>query len=59
MQKVQLNAIAIAAGATGIITFSYGFLENVGFPSVSWMFVFPMMIVIWGIALFVLERKYR
>ena len=59
MQKVHFNAIAVAAGATGMITFSYGFLENVGFPSLSWTFIFPMMIAIWGIALFAFERRYR
>ena len=59
VQKMQLNAIAIAAGATGMITFSYGFLENAGFPQLSWTFIFPMMIAIWGIALIVVERRYQ
>ncbi|MCO5192256.1 MAG: hypothetical protein M9930_03015 [Anaerolineae bacterium] len=59
MQKMQLNAIAIAAGATGMITFAYGFLENAGLPRLSWTFIFPLMIAIWGIALTVIERRYR
>ncbi|MCO5183773.1 MAG: hypothetical protein M9965_07525 [Anaerolineae bacterium] len=59
MQKMQLNAIAIAAGATGMITFAYGFLENAGLPRLSWTFIFPLMIAIWGIALTAIERRYR
>ncbi|MCO5189533.1 MAG: hypothetical protein M9928_03850 [Anaerolineae bacterium] len=59
MQKMQLNAIAIAAGATGMITFAYGFLENAGLPRLSWTFIFPLMIAIWGIALTIIERRYR
>lgn len=59
MQKMQLNAIAITAGATGMITFAYGFLENAGLPRLSWTFIFPLMIAIWGIALTAIERRYR
>jgi hypothetical protein len=59
MQKIQLNAIAVAAGATGMLTFAYGLMENVGLPPLSWTWIFPLLIMIWGIALFVFERRYR
>src|SRR5579859_3922803 len=31
-QRIQLDAIGLSFGATGILTFAYGFLENAGFP---------------------------
>lgn len=57
-QRIQMNAIAFAAGATGILTFTYGFLENVGYPTLSWTWVFPLMIALWGIATAVASRRY-
>lgn len=48
-RRIQLNAIGIGFGATGIVTFTYGFLELVGFPMMSYLWVLPMMAVFWGI----------
>src|ERR1700738_1150051 len=31
-RRIQLEALAIGFGGAGILTFSYGFLENVGLP---------------------------
>ena len=47
-QRVQLLATSFSAAVTGLITFSYGFLENVGFPKFPTFFVFPLLIAIWG-----------
>lgn len=58
-QKVQLNAIALAAGATAIICLTLGFLENAGLPMLSLIWVFPMMVAIWGVATAVVARRYR
>ncbi len=58
-RRIQLNAIAFAAGATAIITLTYGFLENAGFPRISWIWVFPIMVGLWGIAGAVARRKYQ
>ncbi|HKJ38955.1 MAG TPA: hypothetical protein VJ972_09280 [Anaerolineales bacterium] len=57
-QRVQLMATSFSAAMTGLITFSYGFLENVGFPKFPTIFVFPMLIAIWGISLGYFSRKY-
>ena len=48
-RRIQLNAIGFAFGATAIITFTYGFLELVGLPSLSYIWVLPLMIALWGI----------
>jgi uncharacterized protein (DUF697 family) len=43
-----LEAIAIAAGVTAGWTFSYGFLENAGFPKLSMFTVWTVMGTVWG-----------
>jgi len=58
-QKIQLQAIGFAAGTTGLLTFAYGFLELVGFPQFSTFFIFPMMIMLWGLGLFYFTRRYQ
>jgi hypothetical protein len=58
-QRIQLQAIGFAAGTTGLLTFAYGFLELVGFPQFSTFFIFPMMIMLWGLGLFYFTRRYQ
>lgn len=58
-QKIQLQAIGFAAGATAIITMTYGFLEIAGLPQISKFWVFPLLCFLWGGASFVLTRKYQ
>jgi hypothetical protein len=58
-QRVQLLATSLSAALTGLITFSYGFLENVGFPKFPTFFILPMLIAIWGISLGYFNRKYQ
>jgi hypothetical protein len=58
-RRIQFEALAFGFGAAGILTFSYGFLENVGFPHLPLLFVFPFMIALWGIGLTFTSRKYQ
>jgi len=58
-QRIQLLAIGFAAGTTSLLAFSYGFLENVGFPPISLMWVFPVMTLLWGIGLIFISRRYK
>ena len=58
-RSLQLQALAFAFGGTAIITFSYGFLERVGFPTISMFFVWPVMAVLWLIGLTLANRKYQ
>ena len=58
-QRIQLFAVSFSAALTGLITFSYGFLENVGFPKFPTFFVLPMLIFIWGISLRFFEKRYQ
>ncbi len=60
MQKrIQLYAMAFAFGATGMLTFTYGLLQNAGLPQVSFIAVFPAMIALWGLGSVIASWKYQ
>jgi hypothetical protein len=58
-RRIQLDALALACGGTGLLTFSYGFLENVGLPPISLIWVFPLLMALWGLGGAVASWKYR
>ena len=58
-QRIKLEALAIAFGATAAGTFCYGFLEHVGLPHINWWFVWPVMGASWILANMYAERRYR
>lgn len=58
-RRIQLEALGLAFAATGILTFAYGFLEGVGFPHLSLIFIFPGMVMLWGLGLAVASWRYR
>ena len=49
MRLQALENIAIAAGVTAGWTFTYGFLENAGFPLLSMFNVMPVMFFVWAV----------
>ena len=57
-RRIQFEAIAFAFAGTALLTFSYGFVENVGFPHLSWFFVWPIMAILWIIGLGIATRRY-
>ena len=58
-RRLHLEALAVAFAGTAVITFSYGFLENVGYPRVSMFAVWPLMGTLWTAGLFFCRRRYR
>ncbi|MEP7300015.1 MAG: hypothetical protein ABI699_00680 [Caldimonas sp.] len=48
IRKITLEHLAIAAAVTAGWTFTYGFLENAGFPKLSMFTVWPVMGAAWG-----------
>ena len=58
-RRIQLEALAIGFGAAGMLTFAYGFLEHAGFPQLSYIWVFPLMIALWGLGGAIATRRYR
>lgn len=45
----SLESIAVAAAVTAGLTFTYGFLENAGFPRLSMFWVWGVMGITWGV----------
>ena len=58
-RKIHFDGFAIAAGVTGIATFAYGMLENVGLPPINMTFILPFIIGVWGLATAVSSWRYR
>lgn len=48
-RKLQFEALALAFAGTALLTFSYGFLEGLGFPKLSMFVVWPLMATLWVI----------
>ncbi len=58
-RRIQLEALSLAFAGTALITFSYGFLENVGYPKLSMFYVWPLMAVLWIIGGILSGRRFR
>lgn len=57
-QRIQMEAFAFSLGLTGILTFTYGFLEGAGYPRIGLIWVLPLSIALWGIGLAIASRRY-
>lgn len=58
-KRIQLDALAFGFGTTGLLTFSYGLLQTAGLPEVSFVFVFPLMIALWGFGTIRATMRYQ
>jgi hypothetical protein len=58
-RRMLLESLGIAFAGTAVITFGYGFLQNVGFPQVSWFAVWPIMGGLWVIGSLIAYLRYR
>ena|SRR5579884_168243 len=58
-RHIQLEGLAFSFASTGILTVSYGFLENIGFPHLGWLYIFPLMMVLWVIGAALASWRYR
>jgi hypothetical protein len=58
-KRIQLDALAFSFGATGLLTLTYGLLQNVGLPQISFIVVFPIMLALWGLGYFIAARRYE
>ncbi|ANP45043.1 hypothetical protein [Candidatus Viadribacter manganicus] len=59
-RRIQSEAVMIAAGVTGFGCFTYGFLEEwAGFPHLPLIWVLPILIGSWGVALCFVRMKYK
>ncbi len=58
-QRKYLEAGAFAYPAMIISSITYGFLQNVGFPDVNWMYVGVAMFILFGAGQIVAWLRYR
>ncbi|AOA58029.1 hypothetical protein [Acinetobacter larvae] len=58
-RQIHLQAFAFAFVATALLSFSYGFLENIGFPQLSMFVIWPMMASLWGVGIAIGVWRYR
>lgn len=57
--RIQFEALGFAFAACALLTFSYGFLENVGAPHLPWFWVWPLMGLMWMVGLLLAKRRYQ
>ena len=58
-RRIQLEALGFSFAGTAILTFSYGFLEGLGYPRLSMFTVWPVLAVLWVVGLVVARRRYQ
>ncbi len=59
IRKTTLEYLAIAAAVTAGWTFTYGFLENAGYPKLSMFTVWPVMGAVWALVACVDHLRHR
>ena len=58
-RRIQLEALGFSFAGTAILTFSYGFLEGLGYPKLSMFTVWPILAVLWIVGLVLARRRYQ
>jgi hypothetical protein len=58
-RRIQLESFGFAFAGTALATFSYGFLEGLGWPRLSMFVVWPLMAVLWTTGLALARRRYQ
>jgi hypothetical protein len=58
-RRIQLEALGFSFAGTAILTFSYGFLEGLGYPKLSMFTVWPVLAVLWVVGLVLARRRYQ
>lgn len=58
-RRIQFDAIALSFLGTALVTFGWGFAEGAGLPQLRAFAVWPIMGTLWGLGLFVAQRRYR
>jgi hypothetical protein len=58
-QRIQLSGLAFAVGGTGLITAAWGFLELAGLPHLPMVWVFPILVWLWGLGTALAARRYQ
>jgi len=58
-RKIQFEAMAFAFAMAALLTLSFGFLQFfANFPDVNWVWVWPVMGLMWIIGMVIGRRRY-
>lgn len=58
-RRIQFEAMALSFLGTALVTFAWGFVEDLGLPRLSAFAVWPIMAVLWVAGLFIVQRRYK
>ena len=58
-RRIQLEALGFSFAGTAVLTFSYGFLEGLGYPRLSMFTVWPLLASLWIVGLVLARRRYQ
>jgi len=58
-RRIQLDGLAFAVGGTGLLTAAWGFLELAGMPRLPILWVFPILVWLWGLGSALAARRYQ
>lgn len=58
-RRMMIESLAIAAGVTALLSATYAFLENAGFPRLSAWWTWSVVLGSWAIARMTVCRRYR
>lgn len=58
-RQIHIEALAVAAGVTALLSVTYGFLEVAKFPHPSAWFTYGVVMLTWAIATPFVARKYK
>ena len=58
-RRIQFEALGFSFAVTALGTFSYGFLEGLGWPRLSMFGVWPLMAGLWVVGQVIARRRYR
>jgi|SRR5579884_164092 len=58
-RQIHIEALAIAAGVTALVSVTYGFLEVAHLPRPSAWFTYGLVMLSWAIATPFVSRKYK
>ena len=58
-RRIQFEAMALSFLGTALVTFAWGFVEDLGLPRLSAFAVWPIMAALWVAGLFIVQQRYK
>jgi heme/copper-type cytochrome/quinol oxidase subunit 4 len=58
-RRMQADALSFALAGTILLVIAYGFLDIIGFPRLSWGYLFPVVVALWFAGTWMADRRYE